>query len=226
MRGLALTAGILCLLATGAIADSAVQPVQPVSDNAVYLRLEVGIEKPILITGFLDESKGTGEGYDVAFLDLDGDGILETRQEFGTWEMPRTKEKRPDPKVRISHEGCDWVLDLRYSRFTVQDGVAPVSIRWTVTRGEEFYAWFINGRVNFFADPKAAAEADPIRLGPPFHFKTGTRTRGRQGLVTVGLKDANGCTLRLARTNGKTVQPTLKLLSEGSEVLQTQASYG
>ena len=226
MRGLALTAGILFFLATGAVADSPAQPVQPVSDNAVCLRLLVGIENPKLITGFLDETKGTGDGYDVAFLDLDGDGAPETRQDFGTYEVYRTLEKRPDPKVKISHEGCDWVLDLRYSRFTVREGVASANIRWTVTRGEEFYAWFINGRVSFFTDPEAAAAADPIRLGPPFHFKMGTRTRGRQGLVTVGLKDANGCTLRLARTNGKIVQPTLKLLSEGSEVLQTQASYG
>ncbi len=74
--------------------------------------------------------------------------------------------------------------------------------------------------------PSAAAAAEPIRMGPPFHFDTGSRTRGREGLVTVGLKDANGCTLRLARKNGQIVQPTLKLLTGGSEVAQAQASYG
>jgi hypothetical protein len=222
MRGLALTVGML-LLATVAVAEDAPQPV---SDNAVYLRMLVGVEKPILVSGFLDETRGTGQGYDVAFLDLDGDGILETRQEFGTYDLPRTGEKRPDPKVRINHEGCDWVLDLRYSRFTPTDGVATAHIRWSVTRGKEFYAWFINGKVKFYTDPKVAAAADPIRMGPPFRFDTGTRARGRQGLVSVGLKDANGSTLRLARKNGQIVQPILKLFTDGTEVLQTQASYG
>ena len=63
-------------------------------------------------------------------------------------------------------------------------------------------------------------------MGPPFRFDTGTRTRGRQGLVSVGLKDANGSALRLARKDGQIVQPTLKLFTDGAEVLQTQASYG
>ncbi len=223
MRGFALVAGILSILAPLAIADD---PAGPVSDNAVYLRLLVGIGKPMLVTGYLDETKGTGKGYDAAFLDLDGDGKFETRQDFGTYTLPTNGEERPDPKIRIQHEDCDWVLDLRYSRFTPVDGVAQASIRWTVTRGEEFYAWFINGRVKFHTDPEAAAAAEPIRMGPPFTFKIGTRTEGRQGLVSVGLMDMNGCTLRLARQDGQVVSPTLKLFQDGTEVLLTQASYG
>ena len=45
-------------------------------------------------------------------------------------------------------------------------------------------------------------------MGPPFHFQTGTRMRGREALVNIGLKDANGCTLRLARVNRAIVAPT------------------
>ena len=50
--------------------------------------------------------------------------------------------------------------------------------------------------------------------------------RGRDGLVTVGLKDANGSTLRLARRNGRIVSPTITLFKEVTEILETQASYG
>jgi hypothetical protein len=223
MRGFALAAGILSILAPHVIADEAAGPR---SDNAVYLRLLVGIGKPLLVTGYLDETKGTGQGYDAAFLDLDGNGTFETRQDFPPYTLPNTGEERPDPKVTIRHEDCDWVLDLRYTRFTPVDGVARAYIRWTVTRGEEFYAWFINGQVSFYTELTAAAAADPIRLGPPFEFQTGTRTRGREGLITVGLKDSNGCTLRLARRDKAIVSPALTLSQDGNEVLQTQASYG
>jgi hypothetical protein len=223
MRGFALAAGLLLLLAPTALADEAPQPT---SENAIYLRLMVGIETPKLVTGFMDESKGTGTGYDIALLDLDGDGSPETRQVFGTYQVPRTERTAPDPKIRITHEDCEFVLDLRYSRFTPVKGVAATYIRWSVTKGSGFYAWFINGRVNFFTSAEEAAKADPIKMGPPFHFETGTRTRGREGLVTIGLKDANGCTLRLARKDGKQVAPQIKLMQDGEEVYQTQASYG
>jgi len=159
-------------------------------------------------------------------LDLDADAKAETRQDYGMWRARPNLPERPDAKIRISHEDAEWLVDLRYSQLAVQDGVAQPYIRWSVTKGSEFYAWFINGRVKFHTDPTAAAAADPIRLGPPFHFQTGTRTRGRQALVNIGLKDANGCTLRLARKDGRQVQPTLKLLMDAEEVFQTAASYG
>lgn len=219
-----LSVGVLVLLfATIAVAEEAPTPV---SDNALHFRLLVGAEKPLAVAGWLDETKGTGTGYDTAFLDLDGDGVAETRQDYGMWRARPNLPERPDAKITITHEGAEWLVDLRYSQLAVNDGVAQPYIRWSVTKGTEFYAWFINGRVKFYTDRAAAAAADAIRMGPPFHFQTGTRVRGRQALVNIGLKDSNGCTLRLARKDGRQVQPHLRLLKDAEEVFQTPASYG
>ena len=71
-----------------------------------------------------------------------------------------------------------------------------------------------------------AASAAPVRLGPPFRFETGHRTRGREALVRVGLKDANGCTMRLARVGSEQRRIRVSLAREEETRYETWASYG
>ncbi|MCP3859722.1 MAG: hypothetical protein GY704_08730, partial [Phycisphaeraceae bacterium] len=78
----------------------------------------------------------------------------------------------------------------------------------------------------FHTTAKAAAAAKSIRMGPPFHFKTGTRTRGREALVTVGLKDVQGSTLRLARIGKGQVRPKVEMTQDGAQRFEAWATYG
>lgn len=219
-----LSAGVLALLLAPSFAAEEASTPEP--GTALYFKLLVGADEPLPVSGRIEEGGGPGTGYDTVFLDLDGDGEAETTRQCGKWRARPDLPERPDLNIKVSHGGADWVIDLRYSQLTAVDGVAQPYIRWSVTRGTEFHAWFINGRVRFYRDEAAADAAEPIRLGPPFHFKTGTRSRGREALVNIGLQDSSGGTLRLARRNGQQVQPVLRLIKQGEEVFQTPASYG
>jgi len=227
MKPLLITLGIVCLLAGPALAgDEAVKTYEPLSPKALHFRLEVGVEAGHVVTGWLDTRSDGGDGHDSFVLDLDGDGKAETVRTFPRVQDYRTKEMVYHPQIRVPHEGGEWMVDLRYSRFQPAGETArQASIRWSVTKGD-FYAWFINGRVRFHTTAEAAAAAKPIRLGPPFHFQTGARTRGREALVTVGLKDAHGGTLRLARIGKGQLRPRITLTQAGEKRHEAWATYG
>ena len=214
--------GILLLLSPVALAD---EPPAPASGNALHFRIEVGVTPGRVVTGWIDERKGTGTGYDAAFLDLDGDGTAETVQEFPPYTNPNTNETRPAPKLTIPDDSGTWVVDLQYANLKSTDGVAQPSFRWSVTAGD-LYVWFINGRMKLYGSAEAAAEAPTLRLGPPFRFDVGTATRGPNALVRIGLKDVNGATMRLARKNQAQMRPSVQLFAGEREVFSEFATYG
>jgi hypothetical protein len=223
---------VCLLLAVTAVAVGGEPSFEPVSEQPLHFRMEVGVRPGYVVSGWLDESKGTGKGYDLAVLDLDGDGTFETKQPAATQKDYQTQKDVPKPVVTIDREGAKWALDL-YSlgrrRPTVKDGAVVTYIKWTVTT-DAFYAYFINGRVTLHADAAKAKAAKPIRLGPPFSFDTGSAQRGPDALLRVGLKDGNGCTMRLARAgDGKTMPYRyikVQLTSGEKQFLDTKATYG
>jgi len=233
MKRIALT--VCLLLAVTAVAvggEPAPAPTAaPISEQPLHFRIEVGVRPGYVVSGWLDESKGTGEGYDLVLLDLDGDGTFETKQVAPTQKNYQTQKDVPKPTITIDREGAKWALDL-YSlgqrRPTVKGDSLATYVKWTV-RTEELYAYFINGRVTLYADAAKAKAAKPIRLGPPFTFDTGSSQRGPDALLRVGLKDGNGCTMRLARDNaGKGPYRYIKvqLHSGEKQFLDTNATYG
>jgi hypothetical protein len=212
MRRLLFTAGILCLLLPVAIAEE--------PPDELFFRMEVGAEPGHFVGGKMIR---TGEEWNEAALDLDGDGKYEKTFTFTPTETAgRTYTTR---QVALEHDGATWVLDLTYSRPTIREDGANIHIRWTVTKGD-FYAWFINGPVRIHTTPEAATEAKPIRMGPPFTFATGTRTRGMESLVQVGLKDENGCTMRLARAGKEERKIRIRLVTDGRDAQAEWATYG
>jgi hypothetical protein len=225
-RTILITGLVLVLAMSATAADEASRT--PVSEQPLHFRLEAGVTPGHIVTGWLDESKGTGKGYDCVALDRDGDGVFETKEMFPTQPHRQTKKPIPKPTVTVEQDGATWALDL-YSigqrRPSTAGGKVNCYIRWSVTKGD-FYAWFINGRVNLYADAARAKTEKTIRLGPPFRFDTGATTRGPSALLRVGLKDGNGCTMRLARM-GKPYRYIDVILKAGEkEALNTHPPYG
>jgi len=227
------TALTVCLLLAVTAVAAGVEPtVEPVSKQPLHFRLEVGVRPGYVVAGWLDESKGAGEGYDIVWLDLDGDGTCETKQAAGTQKDYRTQKDVPKPTITIEREGAKWVLDpysLGRRRPTVKGDSLVTFVRWSVT-SKDLYAWFINGRVTLYTDAAKAKAAKPIRLGPPFTFDTGSSMRGPDALVRVGLKDSLGCTMRLARAGNDRTKPyryiKVQLRSGEKQFLDTNATYG
>lgn len=223
MRHLSLALLLIPLLAGSALAEP--EGFVPVSGDALHFRAEIGREPGHIVHVVLDESAGTRKGYDAALLDEDGDGTFEARQVFETKTDARGNPRR-DAKISFDHDEATWELQLisfRYSRPGLKDGVLSTSVRWSVTR-EDFHVWFINGRTTFAADVE---NAGTVRMGPPFHFEASAGAKGPKALLLVGLKDQNGCTLRLARGEGdKKLSPEIHLLADGEEKFKAWASYG
>ncbi|MEN8151582.1 MAG: hypothetical protein ABFS86_17335 [Planctomycetota bacterium] len=226
MKRTALT--VCLLLAVAAVTAGGEPPPEPVSKLELHFRIEVGVEPGHVVAGYLDESKGTGKGFDRIALDLDGDGEYETVQEAATQKDYRTQKTIPKPQVTIEREGATWILDL-YSigrvRPVVRDGKVQTYAHWSVTSGE-LYAWFINGRVTLHADAAKAKAGKPIRLGPPFRFETGSGKQGPDATVRVGLKDSQGFTMRLARKDKAQQQIRVRLAGVGQPLIDTHAPYG
>jgi hypothetical protein len=200
----------------------------PLSEEPLHFRLEVGVQPGHIVSGWLDESKGTGTGFDMAVLDLDGDGRYETKQSFGTQLNYTTKKQVPKPVVTIEHEDATWVFDLNslgFRRPYLKAGTYSAYMKWSVTKGD-FYAWFINGRTTLTTDRMTAQKAPPIRLGPPFSFTAAGATKGAEALLRFGVKDGNGCTMRLARVGKVQRRPEVVLSAEGKEVEKATATYG
>lgn len=226
MRHGLISLGVLLLLAVPAVAgEPSVAPKAPASAHALFFRLEVGVKPGRIVTGWLDERKGTGTGYDVAVVDLDGDGVPETVEECPDMKLAGTGKTRPAPRITVPDGGTTWVVDLRYSGLSSRKAPTRTYFQWSVTSGK-LYAWFINGHISFYPSAAAAKAAPPTRIGPPFHFELSAATRGAKSLVRVALKDGNGCSMRLARRNDKVIRPNVKLLLGGEEAASATASYG
>ncbi|MBD3161785.1 MAG: hypothetical protein GF328_06735 [Candidatus Latescibacteria bacterium] len=223
-----MTRAALALFALSLLASSvpAAAPAGPVSEEALHFRLEVGVEPGHVVSGWLDESGGTGEGYDSAALDLDGDGEADRRLSFPM--VTRGTRRMREVKIPIEHDGATFTFEpysVAYRRPPVADGAASIHIRWAVTKGDR-YCWFINGNVVLHTDPDAARKARPIRLGPPFRFEVSATTRGPEALVRAGLKDSQNSTLRLTREGGKEVRMEVRLERNGEVCLDVPARYG
>jgi hypothetical protein len=208
--------GFLAIAATVAWSD---EPADP----ALHFKLEIGAKETKTLHGWFPDDK-----LEVVCLDHDGDGKADEKRKIERPVNARTGKPMPNTKVAFDHEGARWEIDF-YGlgvRKPAPGKASLVYIRWSVTKGKELYAWFINGRVTLHPTAEAAREAKAIRLGPPFRFEVSTGQRGKDALVNIGLKDGNGSTLRLARVGGQVVKPTLELKTGDEKKHAGSAEYG
>jgi hypothetical protein len=171
----------------------------------IHFKIETACDGEQTILGRLDASKEGGTSYDRAVLDLDGDGTPEEKIPLRVSDRTAGSD-RFDVQLRWKMMDRDWRLDLRGS--TADPYKNSVYMFWSLS-GPGGSVFFINGKVPVYPTAEEALSGKAVRLGPPFHFEVSSSTRGPDALVNVGLKDANGSTLRSAsRSNPE---------SEGSE---------
>jgi hypothetical protein len=86
--------------------------------------------------------------------------------------------------------------------------------------------FFINGRMKLFSNAADALEGKPVRLGGPCRWEISSRSQAGKPMISAGLKDENGCTLRIVRRAGETVSPTLTLVQNGQAKANEQMKFG
>jgi hypothetical protein len=160
----------------------------------LHFRIEAVTDQIHTIAGRLESAAEDGRTYDQAVLDLDGDGRPEKTLDLKSGTFP-TRKGSFSVDLDFELDGSSWNLSMRGPLDDPFQG--PVYLNWT-RRSDELYLFFINGKAPLKPTAEEAAEGPAIRLGPPFHFDLTSTKRGPDALVNVGLKDANGCTLRIA----------------------------
>jgi hypothetical protein len=199
------------------------EPLKP-----LHFRIEAVADQVHTAAGRIEASGEGGRKYDRAVLDLDGDGNFEKRIALEESPYPPT-EGRFSVELDLELGGLNWRLDLHGPLAKPFEGT--VHMDWTQRRNELFL-FFINGKATLYATAEEAAKGQAIRLGPPFRFDVRTSKRGPDALVNVGLKDSNGCTMRIATRSGE--NPTmgdesriqLTLLADGEARSTLEAEYG
>ncbi len=203
------------------------------SKRPLYFRVVFGKEGKNPMLGVVDESGGTDAGYDVAYVDenMNGDLTDDAAKEFPRRESgSRTGELEPRFDFKGPFEGeesAKYAINI-YS-------LAP-RYRGNIQGNEYYFFWyldvkewnyfFISGKIKLFSSAADALKGTPVLLGGQCKWEISSRIQNSKSLVSAGLKDINGCTLRIVSQSGKTVSPTLTLIKDGKIETEEKMKFG
>ena len=203
------------------------------SEHPLYFRVVFGIEGKNSMLGVIDESAGTGAGYDVAYVDENMNGDL-TDEAVKKFPLRKRGSRAGELEPRFEFAGpfkgeekAKYTL-YTYSLTRKTYSSAPgndYSFHWILDIKEWNY-FFINGRMALFSNVADALKGKPVRLGGQCQWKISSGTKDGKAMVSAGLKDGNGCTLRIVRRERETVSPTLTLIQDGKVRTEEKMKFG
>jgi hypothetical protein len=203
------------------------------SKNPLYFRLVFGKEAANPMLGVVDESQGTGAGYDVAYIDgnINGDLTDDTAKKFSRRESgSRAGELEPKFEFWGPFDGQDK------AKYAINIYSLTPKFSESV-KGNEYYFFsyldignwyyfFINGKIKLFSCIEEAMKGTPILLGGECRWQISSRIQDGKSLVSAGLKDRNGCTLRIVTHSGQRLSPSLTLLKNGKVEAKEKMKFG
>ncbi len=203
------------------------------SKRLLYFCVVFGKEGKNPMLGVVDESGGTDAGYDVAYVDenMNGDLTDDSVRKFARRESgSRAGELEPRFDFKGPFEG---ETSARYSLNIYS--LAP-RYRGNIQGDEYHFFWyldvkewnyfFINGKINLFSSIDEALKGTPVLLGGECKWQISSRIKDGKSLISAGLKDINGCTLRSLRRNGQMLSPTLTLIKNGKVETEEKMKFG
>ncbi|MBN1804008.1 MAG: hypothetical protein JW837_02035 [Sedimentisphaerales bacterium] len=203
------------------------------SQDPKYFRVVFGQDEKISMLGIVKRSIGTVKGYNVAYIDENMNGnltdevakkfIREKRGSRAGWLEPRFEFYGPfkaDQKAK-------YTLDIYFlnRKIPVRISENEHYFHWSLDTGRWNY-FFINGRIKLFSSAADAMKGEPVRLAGRCWWDINTRTRDGNAMVSAGLKDENGCTLRIIRRTREIVSPTLTLAKDDKVVMEEKMEFG
>jgi len=203
------------------------------SEHPLYFIVVFGKEGKNPMLGVVDESGGTDAGYDVAYVDenMNGDLTDDSARKFSRVESgSRAGELEPRFEFEGPFEGEES------ARYTLNIYSLVPRYSESIKGNEYHFFWyldikdwnyfFISGKMELFSSAADALKGTPVLLGGECKWEISSRIRDSKSLVSAGLKDINGCTLRILRQAGKTVSPTLKLIKDGKVETEEKMKFG
>jgi hypothetical protein len=208
------------------------------SERPLYFRALLGKEGKASMLGVLDESGGTGTGYNIAYVDenMDNDLTNDTPKKFplleGRISASSGRVTRPDPRFDFKgplreKETAEYTLNIYALRSTtpVRNPQDKYYFFWYL-RTEKWNYFFINGQMSLYSKAAEALKGTPVRLGGTCKWEISSGIREKDALVSAGLKDGNGCTLRIVNGATENPSPQLTLIKDGKTVAQEKMSFG
>lgn len=203
------------------------------SERPLYFRVVFGKEGKNPMLGVVDESGGTGAGYDMAYVDenMNGDLTDDSARKFPRVESgsragelePRFEFKGPFEEEGSAKYALNIYLLTYKNRSSLQEN--EYYFFWYLDVKEWNY-FFINGKMKLFSSAADALKGTPVHLGGECKWEISSRIQDSKSLVSAGLKDRNGCTLRIVRQEGQTVSPTLTLIKDGKVETEQKMKFG
>jgi hypothetical protein len=217
--------GVLLALAGARPAPAGETPEPTV--RKLFFVVEPGLAPGRVVAGYLAGTPGADRGFEAACLDLDGDGIPETKQPLG--EVARPGAKRPVREYRLRIPAGDETFFLEFEALrsvaaTADLGPGPTTVNWSV-QGGGLAVRFIGASLALSTTAAEARASKPLRLGPPLAVDLAPGARGSSALVVVTVKDPNGADLGTVLSDGKELRPEVKLLRDGEEKLAATPGY-
>jgi hypothetical protein len=205
------------------------------SEKPLYFRLVFGEKGANPMLGAFDESSGTGTGYSVAYVDENNNGDLsdDPAKAFPRYESgsrkgqlnPRFEFKGPfKGKTNAKYTLYSYSL-TRTRRVRAGENTNDYYFFWYLDT-EPWSYMFINGKMRLSPSIAEAMTAPPVRLAGTCKWDISAKRSKGKAMVSAGLKDENGCTLRLLRRSGKTLSPRLSLIKDGKTILEESMKFG
>jgi hypothetical protein len=203
------------------------------SQNPLYFRVAFGAEGSDSMLGIIDESAGTGTGYDVAYVDenMNGDLTDEAAKKFSRRE---SGSRAGELDSRFEFTGP--FKPGQSAKYTLNIYSLSYRNRKAVQGNDYYFFWFldvnqwnyffINGKISLFSNAADALRGTPVRLGGPCRWEISSRSQDGKPMISAGLKDTNGCTLRIVRRGGQTISPTSTLVQNGQIKAEEKMKFG
>lgn len=203
------------------------------SKNPLYFRVLFGKEAAHPMLGVVDESKGTGAGYNIAYIDenMNGDLTDDTAKKFSRREIgSQAGELEPKFEFWGPFDGQDK------AKYAIN--IYSLTPRFSESvKGNEYYffsyldfkEWnyfFINGKIKLYSSIDEALKGTPVLLGSECKWDISSRIQDGKPLISAGLKDRNGCTLRVVTQGGQMLSPSLTLLKNGKVEAEEKMKFG
>ena len=198
-----------------------------------YFRVVFGKEGKNSMLGVIKESKGTGDGYNVAYMDenMNGDLTDDVEKKFSRYERG-SRAGQLEPKFEFqgpfkAGEKAKYTLYFYSVNRKIRARVPgnDYTFLWFLDTGQWHY-FFINGKIKFYSSADAAQNGKPIHLISQCQWDISTRTQRDDAVISAGLKDKNGCTLRVVRNSGQTISPKLTLTKDDKVVMKEKMKFG
>ncbi len=203
-----------------------------ISQHPLYFRVVFGESNKSML-GVIDESGGTDTGYDIAYVDENMNGNLkdEAVKKFSRNERG-SRAGELEPRFEFvgpfkGEENARYTLDI-YSLALKNRGKMQGNDYYFFCFMDikEWNYFFINGKVKLYSNMADALKGTPVRLVDQCKWEINSQIRDGKPMISAGLKDKNGCTLRIVRRAGEIISPTLTLSQDGKVKLEEKMKFG